>query len=117
MNMSVIGGAGKLLKYFEQRYSPLKLVSYADRRWSTGKLYETLGFRLKNISKPCQWYFKNGSLVLQSRLRFQKHRLAKILDKYDPDKTEIENMFNNGYNMIYDCGNLVYVKDYSNVAS
>jgi len=40
----VPGGASKLLKHFERNYNPKSLISYADRRWSQGKLYEALGF-------------------------------------------------------------------------
>ena len=31
-----------------------------------------------------------------------------MLDKFDKSKTEVENMFDNGYFRIFDCGNLVY---------
>lgn len=35
----VCGGAGKLLKYFERKYKPFSIISYADRCWSKGNLY------------------------------------------------------------------------------
>ena len=43
---------------------------------------------------------------------FQKHKLKDKLENFDSDLTEVENMINNGYNRIYDCGNLkfVYIK-------
>lgn len=104
------GAAGKLLKFFERNYHPKSLISYADRRWSQGKLYNALGFELDHISKPDYWYFKN--LILESRIRYQKHKLKEILDKFDDNKTEVENMIDNGYHRIFDCGNLVYVKKY-----
>lgn len=31
---------------------------------------------------------------------------------FDSSKTKIENMIDNGYNYIWDCGNFVFVKDY-----
>lgn len=34
--------------------------------------------------------------------------VRKILENFDPNKTEKENMLDNNYNIIYDCGNLVY---------
>lgn len=107
------GGASRLLKRFEREYSPKSLVSYADRRWSAGKLYEALGFRLDHASGPNYWYFKNGSCLLESRVKYQKHKLEKLLEKFDPAKPETLNMAENGYGVIYDCGNLVYAKDYS----
>ena len=52
------GAASKLLKHFEKAYKPKSLVSYADRRWSQGKLYRALGFKLDHVSPPNYWYFK-----------------------------------------------------------
>lgn len=37
----------------------------------------------------------------------------KLLEKFDPSKTEMQNMALNGYNYIWDCGNYVFMKDYS----
>ena len=108
----VTGGAGKLLRYFEKTYHPKSLVSYADRRWSRGKLYESLGFDFVRNSPPNYWYARRNSFELESRIKYQKHKLAEILEKFDPAKTETQNMLENGYIMIYDCGNKVYAKKY-----
>lgn len=52
------GGASKLLKYFERTYNPKSIVSYADRRWSNGNVYEKLGFDFVRNSPPNYWYWK-----------------------------------------------------------
>ena len=104
------GSASKLLKYFERTYNPKSLISYADRRWSRGNVYEKLGFNLIGKSKPNYWYFKLTSNIRYSRINFQKHKLKNILEKFDKTLSESENMKLNGYNRIYDCGNLVYIK-------
>lgn len=106
----VIGGAGKLLKFFERNYHPGNLISYADRRWSKGNLYERLGFRFIRNTKPNYWYFKGKKMF--SRIKFQKHKLKNILKTFDKSKSEWENMMENGYNRIFDCGNMVFAKDY-----
>lgn len=106
----VPGGASKLLTYFERNYKPLSIVTYADRRWSMGKVYESIGFSKLWNSKPDYWYFRHDKNSLESRLKFQKHKLEKILDKYDSNKSEYENMIDNGYMRIYDCGNIVFEK-------
>ena len=105
------GSASKLLSYFEENYKPTSLVSYADRRWSQGKVYEKLGFKFSHASSPNYWYWKNIE-HLQSRVQFQKHKLKGLLENFDESKTEVENMKANGYNRIFDCGNLVYEKIY-----
>ena len=104
------GAAGKLLKHFERNWNPKSLISYADRRWSMGKLYEALGFKLDHVSGPDYWYVKNQQRF--SRVQFQKHKLRKILPNFDPEKTEVENMLDNDYRRIFDCGNLVFLKEY-----
>lgn len=108
----VPGAASKLLKYFEKTYQPKSLVSYADRRWSQGKLYKALGFTLDHISPPNYWYFKANTLNLESRIKYQKHQLKKKLQVFDPLKTEVENMSDNNFYRIFDCGNLVFTKVY-----
>lgn len=110
-NFTIVGGASKLLARFEKTYSPKSLVTYADRRWSIGSLYFKLGFSFARNSQPAYWYVKNG--VRYSRIVFQKHRLKNINGfMFDQGKSEIKNMLDNGYSMIYDCGNLVFEKIY-----
>ena len=111
----VIGGAGKLLSYFEKTYKPKSLVSYADRRWSQGKLYYALNFKLDHISSPNYWYVYGCDI--ESRLKYQKHKLSRLLEIYDSNLSEYENMKNNGYRRIYDCGNFVFVKFYDSTFS
>ena len=112
------GGASKLLKHFEREYNPKSIVSYADRRWtmnSNNTVYDKLGFKLNSISKPNYWYFKKNDheLKLESRIKYQKHKLKSLLEHFDSSKSEWENMNDNGYNRIFDCGNLVYIKQYN----
>lgn len=111
-NTTVQGGASKLLKHFEKTYNPKSIVSYANRRWSTGNLYNQLGFELSHVSPPNYFYFKLNENILHSRVKFQKHKLSGILDNFDPSKTESENLYDNNYRKIYDSGNLVYVKEF-----
>jgi len=113
LNYTVVGGASKLLKYFERKYKPRCIISYANRRWSTGNLYNKIGFKFIENTTPNYFYFKGGdNSILLSRESFQKHKLKDKLKIFDPDLTETDNMFNNNYRKIFDCGNMVYVKHY-----
>ncbi len=110
---TVIGAASKLFKYFLRNYNPSSIVSYSDRRlFNNGKLYMTLGFTLSHMSVPCYWYFKKKSTdyshELYHRSTFMKHKLKDKLEIFDPSLTEWENMENNGYLRVYDCGNKIY---------
>ena len=107
LGMNVAGGASKLLAYFRRNHSG-SIVSYADRRYSEGNLYGRLGFKLESVSSPNYVWVKNSTVL--TRYQCQKHRLVKVLGNgYDKDKTEIENMHDNGWHRVFDCGNLVYV--------
>ena len=109
---SVLGAAGKLLTFFERNFSPNNMITYADRRWSCGDLYQKLGFRFSHFSRPSYWYFHNQSNIYH-RYKFAKHTLNKQLPIFDPLLSEWENMKNNGYNRFWDCGNYVFEKHYS----
>ena len=86
----VIGGASKLLKYFERIYKPSSIITYADRRFSQGKLYFTLGFTFDHFSSPNYFYTKNQ--IKLSRIQCQKHKLKDILKDFNENLSESENM-------------------------
>jgi len=104
-NFTVIGGASRLLKYFTKNYSG-SIISYANRRWSNGNLYEKIGFRKINESNPNYFYIKDGKIF--SRNSFQKHKLKNKLENFNEDLSEVQNMMNNEYRQLFDCGNIVY---------
>jgi hypothetical protein len=103
---SVVGGASKLFKHFLKNHSG-SVISYADRRRSQGNLYKQLGFVFSHNSSPNFFYTKG--LMLESRQKYQKHKLPKLLENFDATLTEKQNMFNHCYRIIYDCGNQVWV--------
>ena len=105
----IVGGASKLLNHFRSSHSG-SIVSYADRRYSDGHLYEKLGFSLVGVSKPNYVWMKKGEML--TRYQCQKHRLSSVLgDGFDESESESQNMARNGWNRICDCGNLVYKLD------
>jgi hypothetical protein len=111
-NFNIIGGASKLLTYFEKTYNPIQIITYADRRWSQGNMYYKLGFKLDHMSPPSYWYMYNHTIKRIHRFNFRKNVLKDKLKIFDPNLSEWENMKNNGYDRIWDCGNLVFIKEY-----
>ena len=105
-NLSVIGGASKLFKYFIRQYNPLEILSYADRRWSTGKLYKTIGFNFMKETEPNYFYIVDG--VRKNRFSFRKDELVR---KYGCSINDTEHNFckTNGWYRIYDCGCKVFI--------
>ena len=104
---TVVGGASKLLSYFIKNYSG-SLISYCDLRYSSGTIYKKLGFTFSHISPPNYFYVPYGSLIRESRLPYQKHKLSKQLENFNPDLSEAQNMFNHGFRRIWDCGQMVF---------
>ena len=106
LNTNVIGGANKLLKYFINQYQPQEIISYADRRWSQGNMYEKLGFTLSHKSKPNYFYVFGDTK--KNRFNFRKNILV---EKYGcpSDMTEHEFCLSQKWYRIYDCGCLCYI--------
>lgn len=106
--LKVIGGASKLFSNFLKNNTG-GLITYADLRFGNGKVYEYCGLKYKGKTEPNYWYFhKKDMTKLYSRVAFQKHKLEDKLEKFDPNKTEYENMLINGWDRIWDCGNAIY---------
>ena len=95
---SVVGGAGKLLAYFQKNFNPDKIISYADNRWSLGNLYQSLNFTKVSEGVPNYWYFTKNSLT-----RIHRFSLRKNLSD-DQTLSEVENRKNQGFLRIWDCG-------------
>lgn len=105
---AVPGAASKLLKHFISNHDPEKIISYSDRAMTTGGVYDKMGFVLDHYSRP-NYRYTRDYMKFYSRNRFQKHRLPKLLEKFDAALTEWQNMRVNGWDRIWDCGNAVYV--------
>ena len=105
-NFIIHGIANKLFQYFLKNYNPQSIITYTDLRYSDGNLYDNLNFKLEHITNPNYFYVKDG--IIYSRHVFQKHKLKDKLEFYNKNLTEQENMALNNYDIIYDCGNLVF---------
>ena len=95
LDTNVVGGASKLLKHFIKTYSPKRIISYADKDWSIGNLYETLGFKMVSETKPDYKYLVNGDRIHKSRYR-------KSFTGLSESKLNIPK--------IWDCGKIKYEK-------
>jgi hypothetical protein len=103
----VVGGASKLLNRFVRDYSPNQIMTFADRRYSNGNLYMKLGFKFVGNTSPNYFYIKNNKI--HSRQQFMKHKLESKLNQYNPNLTEYENMFLNGYRRLWDAGHAKFI--------
>ena len=103
LNTQVIGGFSKLIKHSGVK----EFISYVDRALFTGEGYLKIGFKLLGYTNPSYYYYTIKNYQnLENRMKFQKHKLNNLLENYDESLSEKENMKNNGYLWIYDCGNI-----------
>jgi hypothetical protein len=105
---SVVGGFGKLFKHYINNYKFNEITTYADIRFFDGNVYERNGFKFSHQSQPNYYYLDSDYNYRYSRIKFQKYKLADLLENFDEDKTEWENMIKNGFDRIWDCGNLKF---------
>ena len=102
INTQVVGGFSKLLKAAKDR----SIITYCDRRLFNGMGYRSVGFNWLRDSQP-SYYYTTGR-EREMRFKYQKHKLQSILETFDPKKSEGENMSDNGFYRIHDCGNQVF---------
>ena len=105
VGFNVIGGASKLLSYFKKIKEPNRIISFADKSWSTGELYYKLDFYLKSTSYPNYSYFIDKKRV--NKQRYKKSKLIKM--GFDEKKSESKIMEDDfGSYKIFDCGQLKF---------
>jgi hypothetical protein len=105
LNLIVVGGASKMFNYFIKKYKPIEVISYADRSWSKGNLYENIGFKFSHKTKPNYYYVIDN--MRKHRFSFRKDKLIK--DGADKNKTEHQIMLEKKIFRVYDSGHLKYV--------
>lgn len=105
---NIVGGLGKCFSYFKKEFDPKSCMTYADLRFGEGRSYKKIGFKEDGITSPNYFYIKKNGDNLESRLKYQKHKL-KTMPYFDENKTEYEIMSKNNYYRVYDCGNMKYI--------
>lgn len=108
-SVRVVGGFSKLLKYFIKTYSPREIISFADLRWSNGNLYEKNGFVLDKTLPPSYSYVINKKRY--NKRKFRHGKIKNMLEKYDENLSEHQNMDKHDILRIYDCGLNRYVME------
>ena len=108
-NTVVVGGVSKLFNHFIKTKDPNSIVTFADLRFGDGGCYKYCGFEFEGYTPQNYWYTYKYILELHSRVKFQKHKLSNLLENFDENKTEFENMIDDNWDRIWDCGDAKYV--------
>jgi hypothetical protein len=105
LNTTVIGGASKLFHFFIKNYNPKEILTFADRSFSNGKIYEKIGFNFIDKTKPNYYYVIND----KRNHRFGIRKDVLIKEGFDKNKTEHEIMLERNIYRVYNSGNLKYI--------
>ena len=111
LNTSVVGGASKLFKYFKEHYNFDEIISFADIAHVKGSLYETLGFKVVNVSDPSYCWADPSTEQMINRVSCQKKNISKLFpdEIIDVDNlSESQIMTAHGFAKVYDCGKIRY---------
>ena len=111
INKICCGVSGKLFSYFIKAYNPIKIKSFADRRWTKRgeNLYTKLGFREDAILPPDYKYISSSTGIKRiHKFNFRKQYINK---KYglSLSLTEKEMAEELKIYRIWDCGLIRYV--------
>lgn len=99
-NFTIDNALEHIIEHVKSIYGD-SIIYYEDRRFKIIK-----NGRLLKETRPQFYYVKNGNRY--NRLDFSKEKQRKIFENFDESLSEQQNMANNGYTTIYDCGKLIY---------
>ena len=105
------GVGGKLFHWFINKFNPIYVRSFADKRWTLSNdnnIYTKLGFIYEYSTMPGYYYCNGNSYKRIRRERFRKPILIKNYN-LSPKMTELEMARELGYGRIWDCGLFKYV--------
>ena len=68
--VNVVGAMGKLLEHFIEQYKPDDIMTYTDREWSDGEVYEKLGFVKTEQTAPFLFWIHP-----QEMIRYHEHKI------------------------------------------
>jgi hypothetical protein len=100
LNTNVIGALSKGTKYIANNIGSFE--TFADLHYGSGTAYEKTGYKFLYNTNPNYWYWNRKENRLESRLKYQKHKLP------DQTMTEKEYTASIGLHRYYDCGNAKY---------
>lgn len=108
---SNVGIFSKFIKYIKNNYEYINEIhSFGDARYVNinNNVYLKNDFKYTYTTKPNYWYMYRHQ-NRQHRYNFRKNILKSKLPKFDNTLSEWENMQNNHYDRIWDCGNYKYI--------
>jgi len=104
LGTNVMGGTGKLVRYYLENFRPEDLMSTVDLEWSGGNGFREIGFREISRTAPTAFLVKKGSLE-----RYGPGRFSEEMKKASEDKNALESLDTLGYLPVRNRGNAKWV--------
>jgi len=100
--VKIVNSFETLLNYAIQKLKTSKIAVNIDLRFENGKNYKKHGFEYVEYIEPQYYYLKHGTIC---RYSFEELKESLIIEN---KLTEWENLQENGYDRIWDCGYVLY---------
>ncbi len=110
--VSVIGGASRLFKYLVHNTNSTTIISWSDNRWSSGNVYEKMGFTCEERLGADYSYVVRNARPPQ---RVSKQSQKKSSTGCPDDTTEKEWCEAHKLYRIWDCGKIKWVWQAKNI--
>jgi hypothetical protein len=93
-NTNIVGGASKMLSFFVKSVNVERVISYADKDWSNGRLYTKLGFDKLYDTRPDYKYILDAKRIHKSNFKKSKTGISEnelnLLKVWDCGKIKFE---------------------------
>lgn len=98
----------RMLNKFEKDYTPNEIISFSDNRYSNGDVYKNNGFVLDYQLPP--GYSVTNYKIREHKFNWRKSRIASRFNIDISGKTEWQLTQELGWDRIWDCGKIRWVK-------
>ena len=103
----VVGGFTKLIKHFQKNNEWQEVISFADCRWSVGRMYTQTGWK-HVMTIPPDYYYSPDAKHRVHKFNYRRSALPQLIHNFDPTLTERENCDRAGLIRIWDCGKMKF---------
>ena len=113
--MTIVGGANRLLKAFEDEFHPLSLVSYSDNDYFIGDIYDKLGFAcVGQVNPRYYWYYGNSEIKREKcQLKYLAIEYPELYSKSLSESNKEDFIMTSlGASKVYRSGNTKWLKLY-----
>ena len=108
----IVGGASKLWRKFIADCMPESVISYCDHSKFNGSVYYELGMKLDHTTEPSKIWSNNNEKITDNLLR-QRGYDQLFNANYGKGTDNEKLMIEHGWLPVYDCGQLVFTKNFT----